>query len=174
MKFNFENLEQARKLMVEEIKSDINTGRLYPSKRFNENGHRLYPKIFIESVEKGDEQLLAEALDANNCFAEKEERNTKNGIILVKVRADASRVFAEGEFNRFYLRALALIALQNGQSLQIYRARHSENPRPESEMLIGQMIGPKALLDDLRNNIGVDTVLGLPQGPNSGLTAKLV
>src|SRR6266851_5569734 len=32
---------------------------------------------------------------------------------------------------------------------------------------------PKALLTDLRSNPGVDTALGLPPGPNSGLSARL-
>jgi hypothetical protein len=29
------------------------------------------------------------------------------------------------------------------------------------------------LLDDLRTNVGVDTALGLPAGPNSGLSAMI-
>ena len=43
-----------------------------------------------------------------------------------------------------------------------------------SEQLIGQELGAAKLLADLRKNVGVDTALGLPPGPNSGLTAKIV
>ena len=47
------------------------------------------------------------------------------------------------------------------------------NPRPESEAKIGKTIAPQSLLDDLRKNIGVEPALGLPPGPNSGLSVKL-
>jgi hypothetical protein len=41
-------------------------------------------------------------------------------------------------------------------------------------MKINTKISAKLLLDDLRNSSqGVDTALGLPPGPNSGLSAKL-
>ena len=54
-----------------------------------------------------------------------------------------------------------------------YRAKQVSNPRPELEALIGQSIDPAKLLNDLQTKIGVDTALGLPAGPNSGLSAKL-
>jgi hypothetical protein len=175
MKFNFENLDnQTRELMSNEIKADVSAGRLYPSKRFNDKGVHLYPDLLQQSVIKGDEETLASALRANNCFKAEEERQTKKGVIMAKVPDNASQLVAEGEFNRFYIRALCLRATSNKQQLEIYRARHSDNPRVESEMLIGQSVDPEALLADLRKNVGVDTALGLPPGPNSGLSVKLV
>jgi len=174
MKFNFENLNnQTRQLMIEEIKSDIDNGRLYFSKRFNDTGHQIYPQLLIDSVNKGDEQTLAAALKSNNCFASKEDRKTKNEITQVNVPENANHVLAESEFNRFYIRAIAMTAIQSGRSLQVYRARHSDKPRAESEMIIGKNVDASKLLSDLRNNVGVDTALGLPLGPNSGLTVKL-
>ncbi|BEE07817.1 hypothetical protein [Aeromonas dhakensis] len=58
--------------------------------------------------------------------------------------------------------------------VQVYRGKNVANARSESKQMIGQIISPKELLDDLRTNVGVDTALGLPAGPNSGLTIKLV
>lgn len=174
MKFYFENLDdETRKLMISEIKSDISKGQLYLSKRFNENGCELYPKLLLDAVKSGNEESLAIALKQNNCFADKEERKGKNGITYVKIPETANQTFAESEFNRFYIRGLALRAIASGQSLTIYRARYSNNPRIESEKMIGQQVSANILLNDLRNNIGVDTVLGLPSGPNSGLSVKL-
>ena len=174
MKFNFENLDQqTRELMNSEIKTDIDNDQLYKSKRFNENGSNMYISFLIDSVNNGDEETLAAALKVNNCFAEKEPRNGKNGITYVKVPETANQTLADSEFNRFYMRGLALRAISTGQYLTIYRARHSDNPRAESEAMVGKKIDAQKLLNDLRENIGTDTALGLPPGPNSGLSVKL-
>lgn len=174
MKFNFENLdEQTRELMASVIKSDIDSDLLYFSKRFNENGHRIYGELLLDAVNGGDEETLATALKANNCFADKEARNGKNGITYAKVPETANQTLADSEFNRFYMRGLALRAISSGQTLTIYRARHSDNPRQESEAMIGRQIDAHKLLSDLQDNIGTDTALGLPPGPNSGLSVKL-
>lgn len=174
MKFNFENLdEQTRDLMALEIKTDIDSNQLYFSKRFNENGHQLYAELLFDIVSNGDEETLATALKVNNCFADKEPRNSKNGITYAKVPETANQTLADSEFNRFYMRGLALRAISSGQTLTIYRARHSDNPRAESEAMIGKQVDAQNLLSDLRNNIGTDTALGLPPGPNSGLSVKL-
>lgn len=176
MKFQFENLdERTRQLMLDEIKTDIATKKLYPSIYFNAKGERLYPDFLLHSVAKGDEETLATILKQNDCFKDKAERvNKKTGeISLVSVPVTANETIAQGEFNRFYIRALCLLAISTGQQLKVYRARHSENPRMESEMLIGRIIDANKLLDDLRNNIGVETAFGIP-GINSGLTVKFV
>lgn len=57
--------------------------------------------------------------------------------------------------------------------LVIYRAKQVREPRPESQAMIGKNINAKALLDDLRTHPGVEPALGLPPGPNSGLSIKL-
>lgn len=174
MKFNFENLDSTtRELMNSEIKSDISKELLYYSKRFNENGHKLYPQLLFEAVESGNEESLAIALKENNCFAGKEARNGKNGVTYAKIPETANQTLAESEFNRFYIRGLAMRSIASGQTLIIYRAKHSDNPRSESEMKIGTKVSAEKLLNDLRNSIGVDTALGLPAGPNSGLSVKL-
>lgn len=175
MKFKFDNLdEKTRELMTSEIKSDIEKGLLYFSKRFNENGHKLYPRLLLEAANNGDEESLAIDLKSEYCFAEKEARNGKNGIIYSKVPETANQTLAESEFNRFYIRALCIRAIESGQALIVYRARHSVNPRTESIMMIGKTFDANKLLNDLRSSLGVDTALGIPPGPNSGLTVKLV
>jgi hypothetical protein len=40
--------------------------------------------------------------------------------------------------------------------------------------MIGRRLNAQALLGDLRKHVGVDTALGLPPGPNSGLSGRLV
>ncbi|MCD1117891.1 hypothetical protein [Chryseobacterium turcicum] len=174
MKFNFENLDQTiRQLMINEMDFDIQNNKLYLSKRFNDNGQEKYEDLLKQSLESGDEQTLAVSLKNNNCFKSQEERKTKTGTSLVKVPENANITFAEGEFNRFYIRALCLKAIDENLVLEVYRARHSDKTRSESENLIGEIVDPQNLLNDLRENIGIDTALGLPPGPNSGLSIKV-
>ena len=174
MKFNFENLDkETRQIMLDEIKQDISNKRLYFSNYFNSSGEQLYPDLLQESAKNGDEQTLAAILKTRGCFKAQTERKTKSGVSLVKVPETANETVAQGEFNRFYIRSLCVRAIAAGKQLEIYRARQSENPRPESEMAIGENIDASKLLSDLRSNIGVETAFGIP-GINSGLTVKLV
>lgn len=175
MPFIFENLDSVtRAAMLSEIEHDIASGSLYTSKRFKDSGIERYPNILRTICQGGSEVNLATTLRKEGCFKDVEERVVKGKIISAKVPDNAAELFAEGEFNRFYLRALCLRAIQEGQSIQIYRARESVNPRAESEALIGKILNPETLISDLRHNTGVDTILGLPPGPNSGLSGRLV
>jgi hypothetical protein len=94
----------------------------------------------------------------------------------VKVPYTAAQTLSEGEFNRYYIRALCLRALKEERELEVYRAKEVSDPRPESQRMIGLILDTKraeTLLNDLRINVGVDTALGLPNGPNSGLSVKI-
>lgn len=48
------------------------------------------------------------------------------------------------------------------------------NPRVESQAKIGAIVNAEELLADIRVNVGVDTALGLPAGPNSGLSVQIL
>ena len=79
----------------------------------------------------------------------------------------------EGEFNRYYCRGLCRRAIEEGVAqLQVYRAKAVAEPRPASQAKIGALVDPAAILDDLRRTQGVEPALGLPPGPNSGLTLR--
>ena len=52
----------------------------------------------------------------------------------------AQETLSEGEFNRFYCKALCARSISEGISKVIaYRAKQVENPRPESEAIIRQI-----------------------------------
>jgi hypothetical protein len=175
MAFQFDNLDnETRRLMSDEIKNDINNMQLYYSKRFNEVGNSNYAAILQQSVMSGDEVTLIAALNIDRDFKTHEEQNRGGKITLVRVPKTAHITLAEDQFNRFYMRALALRAIENGHKLQVYRARHSDNPRTESRLMEGRYVDPHQLLADLRKNNFADIALGLPPGPNSGLTVRLI
>lgn len=172
-----ENLEtdRVRAFMLEEVERDMANGTLYPSKYFNEIGEARYPDLLREAVKNHDDSWLADGLRQNRCMKPKAmRRKPSGGYTEVKVPVTAPDTFAEGEFNRFYARGLCRLAIEQGvAALYIYRAKPVAVPRPESQAKIGTSIGTAALLDDLRTHQGVDTALGLPPGPNSGLSVRL-
>jgi len=177
MAFNFENLDQAtRDLMLNEVTYDTSKqGGLYLSRRFSNQGRQIYETLLRNAITNGNEETLTASLAKPAYFNETEERNVKGKTVIAKIPSNAAELLAQGEFNRFYIRALCLRAANENRTLQIYRARQSSNPRPESEAMIGQTVNNlQTLLNDLRDNYEVDKVLGLPPGPNSGLSCRLV
>ena len=84
-------------------------------------------------------------------------------------------MIADSEFNRYYIRAVARRALEEGcDEVIVYRAKPVETPRPRSEALLESTVDPAALLADLRANTGdAEPELGIPAGPNSGISVRL-
>ncbi|HMF31773.1 MAG TPA: hypothetical protein VKK79_10175 [Candidatus Lokiarchaeia archaeon] len=58
--------------------------------------------------------------------------------------------------------------------LEVYRAKFVNDPRPQSQRVVGMRVDPKSVLELLRKNKTVDSVLGLSPGPNSGLSVRLL
>jgi hypothetical protein len=155
--------------MINEMEHDIENGTLYFSKRFNAQGRERYVELLRQALSSGNEESLADSLSQNGCFEEFEKRGEK----LVKVPVTAPKTFSDGEFNRFYMRALSVHAKETKRLIVVYRANSTVNPRTESEALIGVEFNSEDLLKHLRSGPEVDAILGLPPGPNSGLSIKL-
>jgi hypothetical protein len=165
---------QTRELMLSEVEADIQAGRLYESANFDAKGRAEYPDLLREAALHGDDDALAAALNRGGDMSEWTQGRRGTKVFPVRVRADAAQMFAEGEFNRFYLRGLCLKAIaESVEWLEIYRAKAVAEPRSESVARIGARIKPAALLADLRAHPGADSALGLPPGPNSGLSARI-
>jgi hypothetical protein len=94
--------------------------------------------------------------------------------MIAATPANAAKLLAEGEFNRFYIRALARRAIEDGiPQLVVYRAKRVRNPRPESEALVETSLPPEGVLADLRAHPDQPPTFGVPSGPNSGLSVRL-
>ena len=173
---NLTNLDSTtRKYMLQEIDLDEKAGRLYISPRLSNQGAADYPSLIKVAATTADDSFLANELRVIGRLNASEPRKTKNGVVWAKVPVTASETMAEGEFNRFYARGVCRRAIDEGKlRVQVYRAKLVVNPRSESEALLGQMFPADKLLEDLRQNIGTDTSLGLPPGPNSGLSIRLL
>lgn len=175
MPFVFRSLDSAtRERMVLEFDDDLAADRLYLSPRLTAPGASSYPELLRQALAAGDCDSFAEALRAPGVLKTREfAKNPRGGAPIEKaVPRTAPETLAEGEFNRFYARGLCRLVLETDEAatVLIYRARESVRPRPDSERLIGTRVPARQLLEDLREHVGVDTALGLPAGPNSGIS----
>ncbi len=175
MAFKFQNLDpDLRQLMLAEVELDISNGSLYVSKRFSPRGAAAYSELLKEAVLNGTEASFGIAISKRGFLNKEEMRHTKNNIIAMKIPGDAGTELAKSEFNRFYMRALAAIAMLDKGELEVYRAQIVPRARTESQLIIGKRIDPTELLNNLRSKMGADKALGLPPGPTSGLSVRLV
>jgi hypothetical protein len=168
--------DRVRGLMIEEVDRDIENGTLYINpRRLSPTGQQDYPGLLKETVLLHDDAWLADQLRQEGRMNRTMQRaKPKGGYTTVPVPVNAPDTLAEGEFNRFYARGLCRSAIEDGTpDLVIYRAKQVSTPREESEARIGTTINAQALLDDLRANPGKDTWLGIPAGPNSGISVRL-
>lgn len=176
MALTYQNLDAAtRARMADEVKADLAAGKLYISPRLQNPNPQVWADLLVEAASAHDDGWLAAEIRVRGLLKTHEERKKpKGGTTIAQVPANANDTLAEGEFNRFYVRGLCRRAIdEKVPHVVAYRARHSDNPRPESVAVVGKAFSPEALLDDLRASPGVETSLGLPPGPNSGLSVKL-
>ncbi|WP_142988260.1 hypothetical protein [Granulicella rosea] len=172
MALDYKNLvPEVRQLMTTEIDGDLAKNTLYKSGNLSPQGQVDYPDLLKGAAANGtDSTLAAQILPRLN--SHEKPRQLKSGALSKPpiMRSNAHEMLAEGEFNRYYIRGVCLRAIELGHAdVTVYRAKAVENPRPDSEPKIGTTVNAASLLADLRNNIGLDTALGLPAGPNSGL-----
>lgn len=177
MSIRYESLDtRVRAAMVRELERDQANGTLYISPRLTDDGARAWGEILREAFLHHDDVWIATTLRSRGLMRPVEQRRKpKGGFTTVQVPRTAPDTLAEGEFNRFYARGLcADVIASGGTAVQVYRGKDVQNPRPESEAMIGRRLPAQALLDDLRAAQGVEPALGLPPGPNSGLTVRRV
>lgn len=161
MAFKFIDLDNFRSLMADEIKFDLNNESLYISKSLTKRGEKLWQHFLTEAVHKHDEVWLAEQLRNENLL-NLTETYEKNGKVFERnAKINAPELLAESEFNRFYIRAVCLRAINKEKRVIVYRARESKKPRPASLQKTGQEIDPNSLLQDLRANKNVETFFGV-------------
>lgn len=173
MPLDYRNLDQRTRLLaIKELVADCAAKTIYICPRLNQHGVQSWPSLLEEALASNNDGWLANAIRQQGLLNSHEQRKKPTGgFTIAKVPVTAADTLAEGEFNRYYVRGLCLRAIEdNLDFVEVYRARHSENPRPESQAKIGKHYNPNVLLNDLRNSPGVEPALGVPPGPNSGLS----
>ena len=147
--------------------AEFRLGNHYESSRLVPGGQACWLSLLAMALTNYDDYWLAKEAHRLSIFASVENRKTRNGFRTVKVPENAPQTLAEGEFNHYYLRGIASRAINANKTLRIYRGKFVDNPRWESEAMIGSTIDPRMLLAQLRTS---------PHdvfGPGSGLTCEI-
>lgn len=171
----YEHLDSTvRQQMAAELDRDLHNGTLYISPRLTEAGAAQWPALLLNAINDQSDDWLANQLQRHGLIREFEQRaKPKGGFTQARVPHTAADTLAEGEFNRFYARGLcAAVINEGGSEVEVYRGKQVVQPRPDSEAKLGTRVPAMALLNDLRTSQGVEPALGLPPGPNSGLTVR--
>ncbi|MCD8167612.1 MAG: hypothetical protein LUE93_16900 [Bacteroides sp.] len=154
--------------MVAEVDLDVERGKLYLSKRLTEEGRIYYPIFLRAAFREGDEKMLEDYLTYNKLLEKREIDKER----VRKVPRNAAQLIAQSEFNRYYIRAVCLRAIERGHTeVEVYRARSSYKNRSSSDEKVGTRINAALLLDDLRSSPGEEPRM-LPE-INSGLSVKI-
>ncbi|HSL83080.1 MAG TPA: hypothetical protein VLF66_09900 [Thermoanaerobaculia bacterium] len=160
-----------RQAMVAEISKDIASESYYRSKVLTDAGHDAWPDLLRAAAASHDDDWLAEELQREGILLS--DTTTKSGPKQVNIAAASARL-AEGQFNRYYMQAICVVAMASGEDeVEIYRARESENPRSKSAELIGQRFPAIKILTNLRQSEGIETDFPL-LAPNSGVSIRRI
>ncbi len=175
MPLKYDDLDpETRKFALAEFDRDAEKGMLTISSRIRPTRVQEYESLLREALAYYDDRWLEDRVE--EMVVDFELRRTPSGATTTaKLPSYAPRVLAEGDFNRYYMRGVCARAVAEGRGVvEVYRARLSAEPRPESEELEGERLDAAALLEELRNPF-VDSDEGPPLGkPNSGLSVRLV
>jgi len=175
MPLQYENLDPTtRRYAIAELDHDLSSGAFHNSERLRPEAIAEYQRLLREALRYYDDRWLEE--HASDLIVESESRRTRSGgTTTARVPQMAARLLAEGDFNRYYMRGVALRAIEEGrQILEVYRARLSLEPRPESAGLEGTRVPAAELLDHLRGPLSADPSVAPLGRTNSGLSVRLV
>jgi hypothetical protein len=175
MPLQYENLDPTtRRYAIAELDADLKSGAFHASDRLRPTAIAEYQHLLRESLRYYDDLWLEQR--APDLLVEFETRHTKTGTqTTAKLPEMASRMLAEGDFNRYYMRGVALRAIEEDrQVVEVYRARLSLEPRRESAEVEGQRVPARELLDYLRGVTTTAPDAARLGRPNSGLSVRLV
>lgn len=170
--YYFPNLDETTRLiMISELEEDMKNCLFFTPTCLTDFGATIYPKLLLDCFSKGSVDSLIRQL-TSSYFRTKYPTGKK-------VPANASKMIAFSDFNRYYLRALILRAIEGKHRLVVYRAKHSEKERFESKTIIGKMYFGNIELHRLLSALRDVRILFGKNNPveffaaNSGLSLRL-
>jgi hypothetical protein len=175
MPLHYENLDPTtRRHAIAELDHDLKNGAFHASERLRPTAIAEYQRYLHEAIRYYDDRWLEE--HASNLLVDFEPRRTRSGgVTTAKLPDMAARMLAEGDFNRYYMRGLALRAIDEArQVVEVYRARLSMEPRSDSAQLEGHRLPAQDVLAYLRGQRADDSGVTALGRPNSGLSVRLV
>src|SRR5262245_10264720 len=118
----YDDAEKTRARMRAEIDRDVAQNQVFLSDRLNHGGRLAWLERLRAAVASGTERSLSDSIRGlmNSTYMRRKPRSFDE-YVEVQVPWNAHEVLGEGEFNRFYIRALCLRAIEEGRYLEIYR-----------------------------------------------------
>lgn len=175
MPLQYESLDPiTRRYALAELDADIANDKLHISDRLRPTAIDEYKRYFREAIRYYDDRWLEE--HASDLLVDFEHRRTRSGVQTVaKIPQMAARMLAEGDFNRYYMRGVALRAIEEGREVvEVYRARLSLEPRKESAQVEGHRLPAREVLNYLRGEPSDNPNVAALGRTNSGLSVRLV
>ncbi|HEY9429407.1 MAG TPA: hypothetical protein VIR34_19770 [Gemmatimonadaceae bacterium] len=175
MPLKYDDLDPVtRGFALAEFDGDAARGQLTVSSRIRPTSTEEYESLLREALAYYDDRWLEDRVEG--LVVDFELRQTPSGATTTaKLPSYAPRVLAEGDFNRYYMRGVCARAVAEGRGVvEVYRARVSAEPRPESQELEGQRLDAATLLRQLRTRYADSDEEPTLGKPNSGLSVRLV
>lgn len=113
--------EQTRLIMISELESDLKTGLFYEPKSLTSTGMFKYKRLLKECFSTGTLETLQQKLSQSD-FREKDNRGRKTP-------SNIQETLTFNDFNRYYIRAMLIRALNENRKLFVYRAKQSMHER---------------------------------------------
>ena len=174
MPLKYDNLDPTtRRHAIAELDGDLASDSFHASDRLRPTAIAEYERLLRDSLRYYDDLWLEQ--HAGDLLVDFEPRHTRSGAqTTARVPEMAPRMLAERDFNRYYMRGVALRAMEENRQIEVYRARLSLEPRPESAELEGQTPSAREVLDYLRGRESTEPTAIRLGRPNSGLSIRLV
>jgi hypothetical protein len=171
----YESLDPVtRRYALAELDADLASDKFHISERLRPTAIEEYKRYFRDAIRYYDDRWLEE--HASDLLVDFEHRRTRSGgQTTAKIPEMATRMMAEGDFNRYYMRGVALRAMEEGRDVvEVYRARLSLEPRKESAELEGHRLPAREVLEYLRGESSENPDVAALGRTNSGLSVRLI
>lgn len=161
--------------MRSELIMDIESDNVYYSEFLKYGYEDAWEKTLFCAIKNYDDIWLENHIISQKFLLEKYHKLKKNGgFIKTKTPQEKALQLAEAEFNRFYCRAICIRAIKEDKKVKIYRGKKILETSIKSKNMIGHVLSAQEILNELREEVSVNTVLGLPNETNTGLTICLI
>lgn len=129
--YHFPNLDDKTcSIMISELERDIKNGLFYEPSSMKPEYIASYKLLLRKYFEIGHVEGLEKALTSS--FFKVKDKNGR------KVSSNIAKMIAFSDFNRYYVRAILVKAIEENKSVCIYRAKQAINERTESKKMVTQ------------------------------------
>jgi len=172
--FFFEELDETtRGLMLAEFEADLAAGKLTVNDGLTETGRSKYPDLLRQAIAEGDSDKFGESLRHREYWKSDAQHIWKEGEGPNPLAHGRVEVYAESQFNLYYMRALCRKLLsENVTHAVVYQAKSVENAGVFGNVAPGDLVPCTIVLEELRSPPSLPAVVGIPIDAASGISLR--